>query len=264
MRLEIMEKAKETAQRILNALKFKVEEIPETNEKRADLMVRDSKNCYVIENKEKDDIELSQEQLDALYNGEVVSDGQATTQHNAIAGIFTKARDQLDATPADDGAFRLIWFQADGIDRQLFWDRAFATFYGQVNLFPRPDGTNDVIGCYYFDYATSISMPTVDAMILCDGRYLQLLLNEFSPNVDKFIESDLYNVFVPIGAIVDPRKLESEGRILTFRYDMPRKNDNDRLAAIEAETGLKYHVIRFTRYAARVLSPKKTDGDSAA
>lgn len=258
-----MEKAKETAKRILDVLKFAVEEIPETDEERADLIVRDSKSCYVIENKDKDDIELSKDQSDALYQGEVVLDVQATKQNNRIAAIFTKARDQLDATPADDGAFRLIWFQADGTDRELFLDRAFTTFYGTVKFFHLADEINDIIDCFYFDYATSFNMPSVDAMILCVGQDLHLLLNEFSPNIEKFIGTKLYNVFVPIGTIVDPRQLESDGHILTFRSDMPRKNDNDRLAQIAKDTGNKYRVLRPVRFAASVLSQKNPEGDSA-
>ena len=72
--------------------------------------------------------------------------------------------------------------------------------------------------------------------------------------LETFIDTSLYKIFEPIGAIVDPKKLESEERILAFRHDMPRKNDDDRLAVLESETGRRYHVIRFTQYDARVLS----------
>ena len=255
-----METGKENAKRIFGSLGYDVEEIPEDDEERADLIVRDASNCFIIENKDKDEIPLSDGDLAALDRGEVVSGADRTTQNNRISGIFTKARDQLDATPAEDGAFRLIWFQADGIDRQLIWDRAFATFYGQVNLFPLDGGSEDMVQCFYFDYATSFNIPTVDALILSDGRDLQLLINEYSKNVEQFAGTSLHQAFEPSGAIVDPLKLEAENRILTFRHDIPRKDDNERLAVMHGDTGNRYHVIRFTRYTASVISSPPNDG----
>ena len=250
-----MEPSKELAIKFLEALKFDVEEIPESNEERADLLVRDDSDCYVIETKDKSDVPQPDWHQAALEKGEVVHDGQQTTRNNRIDGVFTKARDQLDETPADESAFRLIWFQADGTDKQLIWDRAFATFYGKVNLFPLDGNDALLLPCYYFDYATSFKIPSVDAMILCDGRYMQLLLNEFSSNLDAFRASKLFSVFGETGAVADPEKLEAEGEILAFREDMPRKNDGKILSAIFESTGMKYTPVRMVRYEARVLVP---------
>ena len=254
-----METGRENAKQIFDSLGFDVEQIPEDDEERADLIVRDAETCFIIENKDKEDVPLSDDQQQSLERGEVVSGADRTTQNNRIAGIFTKARDQLDATPADEGAFRVIWFHADGMDRQLIWDRAFATFYGKVDLLPRDEVSNDIIHCYYFDYATSFSIPTVDALILSDGRSLQLLLNEFSENADRIKETALFNVFASGGAVVDPRELETKDQILTFRHDMPRKDDKERLSAMESDTGKRYHVVRFMRHTVSVLSspPKR-------
>ncbi len=45
-----MERARESAKHIFDALGFTVEVLPEEDEERADLIVRDKLNCYVIEN----------------------------------------------------------------------------------------------------------------------------------------------------------------------------------------------------------------------
>ena len=250
-----MEPSKELAIKLLETLEFTVEEIPETEDERADLMVSDDVDSYVMETKDKSDVQEPDWHTDALKKGEVAHDAQPTTQNNRIDGVFVKARDQMDQTPTKESAFHVIWFQADGRDKQLIWDRAFATFYGTVDLIPVGGKKAKYQPCYYFDYATSYRIPTVDAVILSDGRYLQLLLNEFSPKLDAFRRSKLFSEFGD--SLADPSKLEADGEIIAFRADMPQKNDEPILAAILESTGTKYKAVRMVRYAASVMVPNE-------
>lgn len=206
----------------------------------------------MIEAKDKNDLELTAEQIVELSKGEVVTDSEPTNQNNRIAKILTEARDQLDATPCYGPAFRLIWLHAEGRDRELFWDRAFATFYGSVLLFPVSGKSETLIQCYYFDYAASFKMVSVDGLILSNRNEAQLLLNEYSPNYHSIKETEIYRRFLDFGAVVDPIQQAVSGQILTFKHHLPRKNDEERLRIIESETGEQYRIIRFQRHAARL------------
>ena len=249
-----MEPSKKFAITLLEALEFEVEEVPETDEERADLLVRDAQDSYIIETKDKNDIERPDWHEQDLQNGKVVHDAQQTTQNNTIDGVFKKARDQLNRTPADDSAFRIIWFQADGIDKRLIRDRALATFYGKVDVFPVGGNEATFQTCYYFDYATSYNIPTVDALILCDGRYLEMALNEFSENLAAFRATKLFSIFEK--SVWDPEKLESDGDIIAFREKTPRKNDETILAELFKTTGTQYRAVRMVRYSASIRVPE--------
>lgn len=255
-----LEESKSLARQFFQACGYAVSSVPETAEKRADLVATDVKSTFLIEAKDKNDLELTADQIHELSKGEVVTDSEPMNQNNRIAKILTEARDQLDATPTNGPAFRLIWFHAEGRDRELFWDRAFATFYGSVFLFPVKGKSETLVQCYYFDYATSLKIVSVDGLILSNRTEAQLLLNEYSPNVHSIKQTAIYRRFLEFGAVVDPIQQAITGQILTFKHHLPRKNDEERLRILESETGEQYRIIRFQRHAARLRTGTEGSG----
>jgi hypothetical protein len=249
-----MEDAKEFAAQVLAAMGCRVDPIPESDEKRADLCAADDASVYLVEVKHKlDDIELFREQAVRLARGEVVPRTERLGHNNRISAILKHGRDQLDRTPGPADAFRLIWFHTDGVDRQLHWKRAFATFYGRVHLLAKDPPGKDVIECFYFDYSAAFSFPSIDGIVLSDDQGIQLLINEFSLKLDRFRATALYARFSVHNAVLDPRTLAANGQIIVCRSDVPRKNDDDILNALRADTGVLYTVIRFSQHSASVM-----------
>lgn len=249
-----MDAAEEFATKVLTAFGCHVESIRESDDKRADLLATDDTANYLVEVKHKlDDPKLFKDHAQEMARGEVVSRAAATTHNNRISGVFRHARDQLDRTPGPLNAFRIIWFHADGIDHDLRWKQAFATFYGRVHLWAKILPGNDVIDCFYFDYSAAWSMPSVVAMILTNDSGVQLCLNEFSDQADQFRDTRIYRRFAQDKSVVDPHELATKGDILACRTNVPRKNDDDVLDALREQTGVLYTVIRFSQHSASVM-----------
>lgn len=247
-----MELAKSDAYKILSVLGCLVTEIPETDERRADLRAVDASSSYIVEVKHKlDDIELLREHSKRMANGEVVMRSEPLSRNNRIDAILKNAQDQLEQTPKSAGEFRLIWFHAGGIDRDLHWKRAFATFYGFVQLIAIDPPSNDKIDCFYFDFSAAWAMPQVDAMVLSDASGLQLCLNEFSNRSDDFARTDLCHKLS--SGLVDPRELCAKGLIIALRSGVSRKDEAVVLKALYDQTGVRYTPLRPTQHSASAM-----------
>jgi len=155
--------------------------------------------------------------------------------------------------------FQLIWFHADGIDADTKYRQAMATFYGQVALSPRWDGKanwqdwkksqpDTLPTCFYFDYAASYAMPTVEALILTDRTQLQLCLNEFSIRLNEFRASAFCQRVYELGGLLDPIDLAAQRKVIVCRATITRKDDNAIALALQEQTGVLYMPIRLTRY----------------
>jgi hypothetical protein len=229
---------------VLAAMGFCVETIDPSPEKRADLLVRDGKSTYLIEVKHKfDNGEWFRDCAERLDRGEEVYREEPLAYNKAISKKLAYACTQLKSTPAPSDAYRLIWFHAAGVDHDLHWKRAFATFYGSVHLWPK-DPPGDIITCLYFDYNAAWSMRDVEAMVLTDGSAIQLCLNEFSGQLEAFRTTRLYQKFATRGGVFDPIQLARDGAILVCRSDVSRRQDDVILRALLEQTGTLYDVIR--------------------
>jgi hypothetical protein len=263
-----MEAAEAIAVKILSALGFQSEIIPLAKGKRADLKVVANGSTYYIEVKDKlDDERIAAKRTRKLKRGGVFAESKKIAHDNRTSGILRRACKQLNETPKHDLTFQLIWFHGSGIDADLKSKLAFATFYGQVALLPpwkrpntsdciKPDNTLPM--CLYFDPAASYNMPTVEALIITDQKYLQLCLNEFSSRQNEFKQSALFQRIIKEGNVFDPVALANEGKIIACRANIPRKNDDEIAKALEAQTGVLYKPIRLTRYSCTTASrPRK-------
>lgn len=252
----MIEPGKAQAINVLTEFGFRVEEIPESNEpnqSRADLLVSDDESHYVIEVKDKGEgDERRKERHETLGKGEVFSETDALARDNSISGVLIHARDQLDATPKPPNAFQLIWLYSAGVAADTKFRQTQYTFYGIRHLICRDDNSGMTTDCLYFDYCTAFNMPTVEAVILTDKQNLSVCLNEFSTRAAEFRASALYTRFKEVRAIFDPVELVEQGLFTAFRSPMPRKNDDDILAAITAESGKRYIAVDFNRHSCSV------------
>jgi hypothetical protein len=253
-----MEAAKAFAAQILSALNFQVDEIPVGEVRSADLRVSDRDSIYHIEVKTKFESETQfNDRVEILNRGDLFEQCDTLAHDNRISGILHDARKQLEETPKAARTFQLIWFHADGIDADLKYRQAFATFYGQVALVPLQPRSRETPTCFYFDYSAAFAMPTVDALIVSDSEQLQVCLNEFSPRLNEFRASALCREFVELGGVVDPLAMESAGLIIACRATVSRKNDDEIIEALRSQTGVLYSPIRLERHAvsATVIPP---------
>lgn len=234
-----MEYSKRLAKAELRCLGFEVDEIPCATGKRADLHVKDGTHVYHIEAKDK----FESQDIPAASQDDLYWRKDPITYNNTISGVLRDARKQLSQTPKTDATFQLIWFHAES---SLQWRLAFATFYGHQHLsaiWPRDAQSAE---CFYFTYCAAHSMPDVEALILTEGDSLHLCMNEFSRRRDEFRSSRLYEVF-SVGQI-DPVAMESTGKIIACRANIPRKNPQDVLRVLKEQTGVDYVPITLTRY----------------
>lgn len=248
-----MEADKSRAARILSHLGFHVEEIPVGAGRTADLRITDDTSIYHLEIKEKfEAAALADVRTDCLARGEVYEQADDLAHDNRISGILCDARKQLDKTPKDAGTFQLIWFHADGIDSDLKYSQAFATFYGQVPLIALNPRHSETKHCFYFDYSAAFAMPTVEALILTDSNQLQVCLNEFAIRANEFRATQFYQRFLALDGVIDPLALASSGKVIACRATIPRKNDEDVSNALQEQTGVLYSPIRMKRHACSV------------
>lgn len=234
-----MEHSKRIAIRELTRLGFKVDEIPETADKRADLCASDGEHTYHIEAKDKFDSDI----IPAASQDDLYRRKDPLTHTNTISGVLRKAHTQLKGTPKADGTFQLIWFHAES---SLQWHQAFATFYGAMSvsaLYPNRDKSG---WCFYFTFNASFTMPDVEALILTEGNGLHLCLNEFSPRRDEFRATRLYKAW-SVGEF-DPDKMEATGQIIRCRSTVSRKNEADVIKALKEQTGIDFVGNPLIRY----------------
>jgi hypothetical protein len=192
-----MEAGKQQATHVLSNLGFRVQHVPVADDRTADLLVSDDEGEYLIEVKDKSEAEsLAQHRREVLASGELYEQSDPLSRDNRISAILADAQQQLDRTPKREGTFQLIWFHATGIDADLKYRQAFATFYGHVALVAMNPRLPDTAECFYFDYNAAFNMPTVEALILTDRKQLQVCLNEFSRRAAEFRQSPICRKFV--------------------------------------------------------------------
>ena len=248
-----MEFAKQHAFDILTALGCEVDDIPtSSNGRRADLRATVDSASYVVEVRQKNDnFDLLAEHSDRMAAGEVVSRSESTGYNNRFAAILKDKNDQILQTPSDPNEFRIVWMYVNGIDKDLHWKRAFATFYGFVQLIALDPPNDSVTDCFYFDFSAARSLPTIDAMILTDGDDLQLCLNEYSHHLLEFVKSPLPKHFA--NGIVDPIALAKSDSIIALRSDISRKNEDAVLNALFEQTGTRYTTLRPEQHSASAM-----------
>ena len=241
-----MEYAKELAKHFFeNDLGFSVNEIPEADAKRADLDVNDGDQQYIVEVKEKLDTGSQLATLDWTYEGydrKIAREPHAPS--NRLSGIMRSGRKQLESTPADHDAIRLIFLYFTGPNADMFSRRTLYTFYGVQDVIPDDGGGG--VNCVYFHNSFSFSSPTVDGIIIVENDGLNLCLNEFGNHYGRLQSSQMAEK-LKLG-IYDPANFESDDGKLVLRSNVNWKTESDVLDALEQQTGTSYHTMTLNRY----------------
>lgn len=103
-------------------------------------------------------------------------------------------------------------------------------------------------------------MPSVDAMVVTDGKSLQLCLNEFSPRVSRLAKTNLCRRCS--GAVVDPRQVISEGSSIGLYSEVSRRDEEVVLAELQRTTGVLFTALRPTRHSVSALVRHPTTDDT--
>jgi hypothetical protein len=226
---------------ILRSLNFSAEKIPECPQdgKRADILAKKEGDHFLIEVKSKSDHPSLKSEIDNANDFEIIQYQKGLYRSNTLSGIVRDAVTQLSNTPDSHNSFKIMWFRAvESIieDEMLFLK---TTLYGKRHLLVKEnDGRISHASCYYFDINEFYKYPSLDGVILDNGKGLELCVNDFAQKVQEFRESSVYSVFDKHHAVTDPSKLEAKKEILIADTPMPR-NDED---AIKAYIENKYNI----------------------
>jgi hypothetical protein len=243
----------QTVTDILRSLNFCAEKIPESPQdgKRADILVEKDGNHFLIEVKSKSDHPALKSDIENVNDLEIIPYQQGLYRSNTLAGIVRDAVMQLNDTPDPHNCFKVIWFRA--IESLIEDEMSFlkATLYGKRHLLVKErDGRISHASCYYFDINEFYKYPTLDGVILDNGKGLELCINDFSQRVHEFRGSSLYSLFAKHNSVTDPSELEAKKEILVADTSMAR---ND-------EEAVKVYIENKYNFNVQILSLKSIGG----
>lgn len=222
---------------------FLVEKTQGSEEKSPDFLIRDNTHKYLLEVKDKlPNPHKAVKREAVLSSGEMYQTQESTGRTNTISSVVKEACEQLAAYKVQTIDFRLLWFQALGIDTELQVRQIFATIYG-IKLVV-PVGSNlQTRACFYANYNDFYRFKDVlDAVILVEGNTAQFCLNSFSRVRRQLLESKLAQMFVQ--AMVDPVTEEKAGNAFLADFDCDRSNR----ALFLKKLADKYGVARMCEY----------------
>jgi hypothetical protein len=251
---------RETVISILKDFGFSASEIPEEPQRgrRADIRATKDNQFFLIEVKSKEDHPEFTAALERASDFEIVPYEKQLQRSNTFGKIIREAVRQLEATPGSDQSFKCIWFR---MIEALFSD-AFnfmkATLYGTRHLLVRDQSgrfSHEI--CYYFDPNEFFKYPSLDAVVLDNGRGLELSVNTFTIRFPEFRRSVLYEVFESRHALIDPLKLEEKKEILVANTDVPRNDKDAVIKFIQEKYGIYVNPLEMKSMGAAILYTPK-------
>jgi hypothetical protein len=211
---------------------MRVEKIPETREKRADLRVIGDTLDYIVEVKARDESDAWRESMRTHGHAE---ETVAMRANNSIDEKFKDAEKQLCRTPGAEHALRFMYVVA----HPLFGSATKAyvsAAYGSVSSVSRSALTKE-LRILYVEPSLFRKHPRIDAPFVEHQGEVEMLLNEFSPNFESARDSLVAKRMASASAVFDPHEARARGIAL----DMPERFYRPTpamLRAFEAETGL--------------------------
>jgi hypothetical protein len=221
-----VDRHREHAKGCLEGSGFRVEEIAEADEERADLRVSDEAALYIVEVKGKEVSAEYRELVASVRGGAVASLSRTIEYRNRLDGIIRKAESQLVSTPAPLGAFGVLWVSCLEGDVGFILAEFERTLYGvcdvaayQANdLMKRPS----IIPCFYYHHSSFFRYQRIDAVVLSGPDGGHLCVNEFAHRPDDFRRSRLYILLSQANAVMDPPLMERAGQAIAVRGDIDR------------------------------------------
>jgi hypothetical protein len=217
----VAEFSKLHAKRFFEQHGYSVEEIPAGPTKSADLRVTGCSEEYVVESKARCESEEWLVLREAVRNGGVAHLSRSLEPWNAISATIRRAVEQLDATPATNQAWRLLWILANHPDDRFVLDCVSMRLCGQTTLTTKGSGTFDIgtRECFYYSHSDFRRFPTLDAAVLANPSGLRMYVNSFSPRREALRSSSLYATLSADGAVCDPEVLERNGEVFVIGSD---------------------------------------------
>jgi len=238
---------------------FHVLQIPEGERRTPDLLATgDHRYLIEIKTKENDPAAIS-ERTKRLGAGQIFESGAPFTPQNTMSRIVRDGVEQLDAHPAQERDFCMLWLLAVGSDLESQYEQFLATLYGLTNMM-RPD-SRSLMPCYYFRESAFFRWRNVlDGAIVGTLDKGELCINSYSPRADAFKNSSLAGIFGT--AVRDPRQREAEGRGYIADCDVDRRDEQEILRYVQTKYGRPaLMTMDFGTVIAQVAVPAGTKSD---
>ena len=89
--------------------------------------------------------------------------------------------------------------------------------------------------CYRCSFSDYFRYTDIDATVINIDNEGQILINPFSPRVDSFRSSHIFEYFISHNAVISPEQEEREGSALILRSDADLSDENEVVEALEAQ-----------------------------
>jgi len=224
------EQSTEHARANLVAEGFHVEDIAvEPPAKRADLRLRFTDEEYLLEAKLRRPHGSWREFMAKARTEGSASMSRTVDPWSALSSTITEANEQLLATPASAGAFRMLWAIALDDDQKFVIACLEKRLLGTELLVAvsRNDLYNlKMLECYYYASNDFERCPELDAAVLGTEEGGKLFVNYFSKKRESFRRSHMYRMFAARNAVIDPELVAAQGGALMLASDFvgPRGN----------------------------------------
>lgn len=240
----------------LRSCGYNVERIPETDEKRPDLVAFSETEAFVVE------VKMNQDAAASPNRDGVTLMTRTVEFNNSISGIVEKAGRQLQSLPSmATPHFAILAYFATGLDAEGRLDQVKATLYGEVDVLEL--GTTLARRCYYFDHAEFYRQAHIDGALLIHNGGGMFCVNEFSDSVEALRRTALFSRHAECEAIRDPIVEEHEQRAWAVREPLRRGNDDPVLEHLQAKYGTGRLVsLRWKRHVAAAPVPVPPSADS--
>jgi hypothetical protein len=229
--------------KMLEDFGFQVDIIPEDKVKRqADLRAhKDGITTYVEVKSRLEDEKVNKVIESAVPGGPVVTYLGEAGKRNKFSSIVKDANEQLNitATPND---YRVLWFVVTAVPEcAAATEQMLGTILGTRQIFCKREKESLCRPCYYAGYADFERYRDIDGVVIQNGEGGVLVVNEFSPRVEGFGKSPLYQHFKQRNAILEVSQEEKKGKAFTIR----EKIDRDEKEAILRCLRSKYPAWEF-------------------
>ena len=217
-------------QKKLTDMGFLVNKIQESVESRMpDFLAKKDGEQYLIEVKSKFDSEEERTRQKQNYNlNKNHFTSKTFKRNNRISGIISDACDQLQKHPESNDYLRLVWLQASGICDAMQTEEFFYSIYGIVSLNSFSwDGEipTEFKDCFFFSHSDFYNQREhLDGLIIGKSDVSLLCLNPYSEKYKELKNSALAWAMSP--DIIDPNKLEKEGKIYVINCSVDRNNSS--------------------------------------
>ncbi|MBU2227213.1 MAG: hypothetical protein KJ936_06030 [Proteobacteria bacterium] len=246
--------------KILQDFGFSSSEIPEEPQKgrRADIRATKDTQSFLIEVKTKEDHPEFTTALKKTKDLEIVPYEKQLRRSNTFGKIIREGVRQLEETPDDAQSFKCIWFRAIETLFTDAFDFMKATLYGTRHLLVRDQsGGFSHATCFYFDPNEFFKYPSLDAVVLDNGRGAELSVNSFSRRFAEFRGSVLYQLFESSRALTDPLKLEDQKEIFVADTDVSRNDKDAVIKFIQEKYGISVNPFEMKSMGAAILYTPK-------